>query len=150
MLCISPFTFARRLNSLRHVSAFALSAVVYLLILVVYFFFFGTGDVFSTRPSWTDIRWIHMDSHFFSFLPIFVFAFTCHQNIFAVYNELIDNSPKEVEKVVRISIGSALGVYQTIGILGYLTFGTTVQSNIVAMCRDFPWIGTSCLVSYSL
>jgi amino acid permease len=76
-----------------------------------------------------------MDSHFFSFLPIFVFAFTCHQNIFAVYNELIDNSPKEVTKVVQISIGTALGVYQTIGILGYLTFGTNVQSNIVAMCN---------------
>jgi amino acid permease len=76
MWIVSPFAFAKTLSSLKYVSAFALSFVFYLALLVVYFY---VETPTSTRPP--DIRLAHIDSHFFLNLPIFVFAFTCHQNV---------------------------------------------------------------------
>lgn len=76
MWIISPFAFAKRLSSLKYVSALALCFVVYLAFVVVYFYSVAPT---STRPP--DIRLAHVDSHFFLYLPIFVFAFTCHQNV---------------------------------------------------------------------
>lgn len=76
MWIISPFAFAKKLSSLKYVSAFALSFVFYLTLLVVYFY---SETPYSTRPP--GIRLAHVDAQFFLYLPIFVFAFTCHQNV---------------------------------------------------------------------
>ena len=80
MWIISPFAFAKRLSSLKYVSALALGFVCYLAVLVVYFYALTPS---STRPR--EIRWVHVDSQFFMYLPIFVFAFTCHQNVINLF-----------------------------------------------------------------
>jgi amino acid permease len=56
-----------------------------------------------------------------------------------VHNELVDNSVQRVGYVIKNSIGTAFSVYQTIGILGYLTFGNIVEkhSNVVELCIIF-------------
>ncbi|KAI8607337.1 transmembrane amino acid transporter protein-domain-containing protein, partial [Chytriomyces sp. MP71] len=135
MILLIPVAFAKQLNSLRHTSALALCAVVYLVAIVFGHFVLttsGEGDM-PPRPDWGDVVWLKVDGTFFKTLPIFVFAFTCHQNIFAVHNELIDNALPIVSRVIHLSIGTAFFVYQTIGITGYLTFGNTVGGNIIAM-----------------
>ncbi|KAJ3098854.1 hypothetical protein HK100_005004 [Physocladia obscura] len=139
IILLIPVAFAKQLNSLRHTSMLALSAVVYLLAIVLGYFVLAPADGggeewgLPPRPAWKDIVWINIDASFFKTLPIFVFAFTCHQNIFAVHNELVDNSITQVSKVIRLSISTAFAVYQAIGIAGYLTFGNTVNGNIVSM-----------------
>ncbi|KAJ3407450.1 hypothetical protein HDV05_005411 [Chytridiales sp. JEL 0842] len=132
IMAVIPFAFARKLDSLRHTSALALCAVVYLVLIVVSYFIFPVPSM-PPRPTWAELNWIKLDSRFFTTLPIFVFAFTCHQNIFSIYNELIDNTFKRIGKVIRLSIGTALIIYQVVGILGYLSFGNTVKSNIIQM-----------------
>lgn len=57
--------------------------------------------------------------------------------MFSVYNELKDNSQTQVNQVIQISIGSACAAYEAIGILGYLTFGKNVLSNIITECKFF-------------
>lgn len=37
--------------------------------------------------------------------------------------------------VIAGAIGAALFVYETVGILGYLSFGDTVGVNILGMCK---------------
>ncbi|KAJ3281688.1 hypothetical protein HK104_011323 [Borealophlyctis nickersoniae] len=139
MALILPLCFLRRLDSLRYTSAFALLAVVYLLFIVVSYYIFPPPDM-PPRPAPSEIRWVNVDSKFLNYLPIFVFAFTCHQNIFSVYNELIDNAPSQVGRVIYQSVGTAFGAYQTIGIIGYLTFGDQVPSNILQKCtvQEYP------------
>lgn len=155
---ITPIAFLRKLDSLRYTSAFALLGVVYLLVLVVVFFVFPPASGMPYPPvEWKDIVWIKIDSHFFANLPIFVFAFTCHQNIFSVYNELVDNRPVYIERVIMYSIFIAVTVYQVIGIVGYLTFGNGVTANVIALyppgsvvtCGQLA-IATLVLLSYPL
>ncbi|KAJ3303091.1 hypothetical protein HDV03_004170 [Kappamyces sp. JEL0829] len=132
MLVITPFCFLRRLDSLKYTSAFSLVAVAYLLFVVV-LFFIQPSSYMPPKPQWSELEWFRFDSNTLSHLPIFVFAFTCHQNIFSVHNELKDNSSREIDKVVGWSIGASFMVYQTIGVIGYLTFGKDVSSNIIAL-----------------
>jgi amino acid permease len=80
MWIVSPLAFSKTLSSLKYVSAFALSFVFYLTLLVVYFYADAPS---STIPR--DIKLAHVDTHFFLHLPIFVFAFTCHQNVNSLF-----------------------------------------------------------------
>ncbi|KAJ3148188.1 hypothetical protein HDU86_007536 [Geranomyces michiganensis] len=137
---VAPLCFLRRLDSLRYTSAFALTAVIYLVFIVVSEFFAGQTPDMPQRPHFDDIRWFKLDDHFFSYLPIFVFAFTCHQNIFSVYNELVDNTHKRVKRVVFTSVGTAFTVYEIVAVLGYLTFGNSVASNIIGQYPASPLI----------
>lgn len=133
MFIIAPFCFLRRLDSLRYTSAFSLMAVIYLLLVVVSFFIWPLPAM-PRMPNISEIEWIKFDSNTISHLSIFVFAFTCHQNIFSIHNELTNNASSEIDKVIGNSIGISFLVYQTIGIFGYLTFGKNVSSNIIALC----------------
>jgi len=89
---------------------------------------------------------INLSPSFVGTLPVYVFAYTCAQNIFSVYNELKDNSQRSMNIVIGTSMGSATVIYEIIGILGYLTFGATVGANImeayppstfISICRVF-------------
>lgn len=60
-----------------------------------------------------------------------MFSYTCAQNLFPVFNELKNNKQSRMNIVIGSSLGSAMLIYQVIGLLGYLTFGTEVASNIM-------------------
>ncbi|GJJ69050.1 hypothetical protein EMPS_01396 [Entomortierella parvispora] len=129
---IGPLSFLKKLDSLKATSALALSAVFYLVFIVLYYFVNPTQPM----PPKEEIRLVHFSSQLLTTLPIFVFAFTCHQNIFSVYNELTDNGQSMLNRIISSSIGSAVVVYHIIGVLGYLTFGNNVGSNIIQMYND--------------
>ncbi|KAI7866193.1 transmembrane amino acid transporter protein-domain-containing protein [Spinellus fusiger] len=124
---IVPFSFFKRLDSLKYTSIVALVSVVYLCAIVIYYYISPNYPM----PAPEDIEWITLSSRFFTHLPLFVFAFTCHQNIFSVYNELEDNSPSAMKRVIIRSIGSSAFIYQIIAVLGYLSFGRHVKGNII-------------------
>ncbi|KNE70117.1 hypothetical protein AMAG_15092 [Allomyces macrogynus ATCC 38327] len=132
-LPIVPLSFAHRLDSLRHTSMVALLAVVYLVGMVIYFF---AQPDFNVTPG--EIVAVRLSLDFFKTLPIFVFAFTCHQNILAVYNELGDNAQSQVNVVISSACSAALIVYYVIGVLGYLQFGDGVAGNIITMYPVTP------------
>jgi amino acid permease len=96
-----------------------------------------------------------MDDLHASLYRIFVFAFTCGQNLFPCFNELRSNTQARMNSVIGISIGSATVIYEIIALAGvrtvciiflretcltcarsipslqYLTFGSNVASNIL-------------------
>lgn len=74
---IGPLAFLKRLDSLKATSALALSAVFYLVFIVIYYY----SDPDIKLPPKEEIRYVRLSSDFFTTLPIFVFAFTCHQNV---------------------------------------------------------------------
>lgn len=149
LLSVSPFNFFRTLDSLKYTSGFALLAVgkyialffftlffkAYLFCIVVGFaFIWPTGMPEKGWIKWDDVFWWNSDlSVTLHVMPIFVFAFTCHQNLFSIHNELSVQS--KTKKAVDISVFSSLFIYQVVGILGYLTFGSSVSDNIISMCR---------------
>jgi len=126
MTILTPICFFKSLNALRYTSYVALLAVGDLVFVVIYKYFDRSG---LELPRHVDI--FHVSPALLSSLPVYIFAFTCAQNLLPVHNELKENTQQRMNLVIGTSIGSAAGIYEVIGLLGYLTFGTDVASNIM-------------------
>lgn len=132
MLIVIPLSFLRRLDSLKYTSVIALISIGYLVILVVYHF--AASDTLPGGHYETPLRrfaWAGPVQALASF-PVIVFAYTCHQNMFSILNEIADNSHWRTTSVIFASIGSAAALYILVGITGYISFGNEVGGNIVA------------------
>lgn len=135
MLVVIPLSFLRRLDSLKYTSIVALISIGYLVVLVVYHFL--KGDTMAERGNVRVIEWAGI-GRALSSLPVIVFAYTCHQNMFSILNEIKDNSSRKTTGVIGTSIGSAAFIYVLVAITGYLSFGDTVAGNIIGMCKYSP------------
>ncbi|RFU32422.1 hypothetical protein B7463_g3930, partial [Scytalidium lignicola] len=130
MLVVIPLSFLRRLDSLKYTSVVALVSIGYLVVLVVYHF--AKGDTIAERGEVLIFKWAGVIPTLKSF-PVVVFAYTCHQNMFSILNEIKDNSHRSTTSVIGASIGSAASIYVLVAITGYLSFGSNVAGNIVGM-----------------
>ncbi|KAI4144938.1 MAG: hypothetical protein L6R39_003974 [Caloplaca ligustica] len=130
MLVVIPLSFLRRLDSLKYTSVIALISIGYLVILVVAHFI--KGDTMHDRGVIRVVRWESAVATLSSF-PVIVFAYTCHQNMFSILNEISINSHFRTTSVVFASIGVAALIYVLVAITGYLSFGNAVAGNIVGM-----------------
>ncbi|KAI9064008.1 hypothetical protein FKP32DRAFT_1591420 [Trametes sanguinea] len=129
MIPLIPLAFLRKLDSLRHTSYIALFSVAYLVVIVVVCYFFPLKGT----PEPGEIHLIHFTPNFISTFPVQVFAYTCAQNLFPIFNEISSNTQRRMNIVIGTSIGSAAMIYEIIAVFGYLTFGTKVGANIIAM-----------------
>lgn len=77
-------------------------------------------------------------------LAIFVFSFTCHQNVFSIVNELKSPTQRRVNFVIAIAIGLALILYLVVAIEGYKTYGSNVKGDILL---NYPQTGLVTVVS---
>ncbi|RAL68628.1 hypothetical protein DID88_007341 [Monilinia fructigena] len=127
---VIPLSYLRRLDSLKYTSIVALVSIGYLVILVVYHFV--KGIPWQNEVQLEELSGQELFQLYKSF-PVIVFAYTCHQNMFSILNEIKDNSPKRTTSVVAASIGSAASIYVLVAITGYLSFGNSVKGNIVGM-----------------
>jgi amino acid permease len=75
-----PVSYLRKLDSLKYTSSIAILAVVYLTVIVVYY------AIVPDFPLPESIDYFRFSTDFFAKLPIFIFAFTCHQNVKNVYS----------------------------------------------------------------
>ncbi|KAL8798062.1 MAG: hypothetical protein Q9182_006986 [Xanthomendoza sp. 2 TL-2023] len=130
MLVVIPLSFLRRLDSLKYTSVIALISIGYLVILVVAHFV--KGDTMHHRGPIRSIRWESAVATLSSF-PVIVFAYTCHQNMFSILNEISSNTHFRTTSVVVASVGIAAFIYILVAVTGYLSFGNAVLGNIVSI-----------------
>ncbi|ODQ83242.1 hypothetical protein BABINDRAFT_57640 [Babjeviella inositovora NRRL Y-12698] len=150
MVIVVPLSFLKRLDSLRYASMVALSSVAYLAVLVVVHFF--KKDIVEKGPVNYFVP--HSVSSALGSFPIFVFAYTCHQNMFSLVNELEDKSSRNMNRVISYAIGIAMTLYVIVGVSGYLTFGDLVGGNIIvsypeSFSSTFGRVAIACLVVLS-
>jgi amino acid permease len=129
-LIVIPLSFLRRLDSLKYTSIIALFSIAYLVILVVAHYL--KGDTIASRGTVRVFEWAGPVSALAAF-PVIVFAYTCHQNMFSILNEIANNSHFRTTSVIFASIGGACMLYILTGITGYLSYGDNIKGNIVSM-----------------
>eukprot|EP00931_Biecheleriopsis_adriatica_P122179 TRINITY_DN9718_c0_g1_i1.p1 TRINITY_DN9718_c0_g1~~TRINITY_DN9718_c0_g1_i1.p1 ORF type:complete len:475 (+),score=99.39 TRINITY_DN9718_c0_g1_i1:32-1456(+) len=64
-------------------------------------------------------------------LPVFIFGFTCQQNIFAVCNEVKDTTKKRVDFIISCAYILAGTAFAVAALLGYVTYGDKVESDVL-------------------
>jgi len=77
MLFIVPLAFLRKLDSMKYTSLLALTAVVYLVIILCYAYLHPFANA-TPAGQWVVGK---LTLNGFASLPVFIFAFTCHQNV---------------------------------------------------------------------
>lgn len=112
MVALCPLCFMRRLDSLRHTSYLSMLAVFYLVIIIIYY---SIPAKKAHLPPPGEVHLIHIDGHHFvSIVPVFIFAFTCAQNMLPVHNELRATRAAhfgQTRRAVLTSIGLAGSIY---------------------------------------
>jgi hypothetical protein len=78
-LFVFPLAFLPTLDKLRFTSALALVSVVYLVCIVVAQYALALADGTQAPPE--ALCLLNVDVRFFKVMTIFVFGFTCHQNV---------------------------------------------------------------------
>lgn len=126
MIVILPLSVISELRKMRHVSLAALIAILFLAIFVAVYFF---ANVRSLPPDTTPD--FSQSSNIFLVLPTVVFSFTCHQNMPSIVAEMSDASTAAVVKVIVFSLLSCFVILTSTAIMGFLTFGSAITSNVI-------------------
>lgn len=130
---VLPFSFYRTLDELKRASALALVFVLMLVGMIVMY----ANDIADPCASTTMDSCRGEIAPFTDFpstmskVPIFVFAFTCQQNIFPIVNEMELLSQRRLDIVISIAIGTALVLFYIVAVEGYITFGSFVRGDIL-------------------
>ncbi|EEB08122.1 vacuolar amino acid efflux transporter Avt8 [Schizosaccharomyces japonicus yFS275] len=128
IIVLIPFSFLRKLDSLRHTSLISLIALSYLVVMVMFHYFAADtvrGEVSYFTPA--------SASGFLSVIPVFVFGFTCHMNAFSIVNESKNKAHGHLALGMFLAVFVSLIVYLIIAVAGYLSFGDLVSGNVIAM-----------------
>ncbi|CAM9509908.1 unnamed protein product [Chrysoparadoxa australica] len=136
MLLVVPLAAQRTLGALKYTATLALTFVAFIMGMVIYFSFLppfeacpqanetctkGTKGVYSVGSPVETLQ----------VLSIFVFSFTCHQNIFTICNELNDPTRQRVDHVIIASMLVAISAFLTIAWASYVTFGTSLSDDLL-------------------
>lgn len=151
VVIVTPLSYLKKMSSLQYTSIIALFSIVYLICLVVDHFWFSDIPIDNKVIDYFGPKSI---SQTLSSFPIFVFAYTCHQNMFAIINELKPSdedgsATRQSNCIIRNAISIAAFSYLVVGIFGYLTFGNSVNANIITMYPSkfiLSLIGRMCIV----
>jgi amino acid permease len=129
--CLTPLCFFQRLDSQRFASSIALTSVIGIVVMILTFPMWGHPEHVS------GIVPFRISTRIFNVLPLFIFAFCCHQNMFSVANEYSpERRTRKSNLTIILSAASSYPVYLSVAIAGYLTIGPDVNSNVLNSYPD--------------
>ncbi|EPZ36330.1 Amino acid transporter domain-containing protein [Rozella allomycis CSF55] len=126
----------KSLRSLRYTSYLAIMMITYIFCLVVTYAVMRFKDAgLNALSLFENIGTKKIDLSFggiLSCMSYLIFAFTCQQNMFKVYNEL--SEPRSIQRGTLSAIFSSMFagcVYLIVGIFGYLTLGSQTSNQMI-------------------
>jgi amino acid permease len=127
---ITPICLMRKMDSLKYTSFGGLAAVAYLVFLTIWNFFRNPDSSIAKIPLFADFSFAMCSAY-----SVFVFAFTCHQNILPIQNESEDSTPSGMMSIIGSSVGTSTVLYLIVSIFGAATYGKSVEKVIL---NSFP------------
>ena len=142
-MIVSPLCCFHSIDALKWTSSISLLFILMITVLVVLYSIPNNGTLWDPCPiingiqekCTSEVSALNLGINSLKVFPIFVFAFTCQQNIFSIVNELKVPTPTRVNSVILASIGSSYCLYVIIALCGYFTFGSKVKSDLLL---NFP------------
>jgi len=166
-LIVVPFASLRNLHSTRFLSTFAIAMIMYMFLVVCLFAFSpkSWGKTFDPTSDECELGgwdlWLPESSTWIDvakMLPLFVFGFTCHQNIFSICSELKRPSQKRFNYIIAGALMFAILIYASFASIGFYIYGTDMKPDLLtclpkkSLLVDFARVGISLnvLLSYPL
>jgi amino acid permease len=133
LLFFLPLGLLRKLDALKYTSFFGCLASLFAGVLTVYVYGWEPKGSLLPDESRDDlgIRVFGFPVSFWAAVPITNVAYTAHYNAPRFYQELRGRSLKRIGAVATGAMGFSMLLYGTVGIAGYLTFGTQTLGNVL-------------------
>eukprot|EP00033_Pygsuia_biforma_P004125 GCRY01004523.1.p1 GENE.GCRY01004523.1~~GCRY01004523.1.p1 ORF type:complete len:406 (+),score=81.05 GCRY01004523.1:194-1411(+) len=164
-----PLCLKRQIDALSATSTLSICLVfIFVLVVIIKAFFPSDSEVSGEEYGFqavgkNHVNFIRFDSDVFLGLPIIIFAFTSHPNMFPVYTELRPQTESRMKRLIKSTISICAVVYVIVGLFGYFSFyehtdddllnnypGENFLINIVRMCIAITVLLTYPLVNYPL
>eukprot|EP00004_Rigifila_ramosa_P025745 TRINITY_DN7781_c0_g1_i1.p1 TRINITY_DN7781_c0_g1~~TRINITY_DN7781_c0_g1_i1.p1 ORF type:complete len:415 (-),score=112.65 TRINITY_DN7781_c0_g1_i1:68-1312(-) len=126
LLIVLPISLLPNLDPLKHVSAFAMLCVGYVILVVTSYSLKGTD-----QQDEFEIKWFPDSTDLFLAFPLMSVSFTAHYNVLRIYYELQDRTNARMSRVVNVSIVCTLVAYATMAIVGYLGWRDDTEDDIL-------------------
>ena len=121
VVLLAPLCYMKQLTSTRFANYLGLASLLYI---VVVTFVYCDASAAST-----DLLYMGSVLSAMGAFPTFIFAFTCHMNVFQIANELKEPTVKRMNIIGMTSTLTGLLVYVPIMILPFLTYGSALEPN---------------------
>ncbi|KAL6607020.1 hypothetical protein ACP70R_042673 [Stipagrostis hirtigluma subsp. patula] len=127
----TPLACLKRVDSLSYTSAISVGlAVVFVVItagIAIVKLICGQIPMPKLFPSIPDLSSVW---ELFTAVPVLVTAYVCHYNVHPIHNELKDSS--QIKPIVHTSLTLCSTVYILTSLFGYLLFGESTLSDVLA------------------
>eukprot|EP00756_Hemistasia_phaeocysticola_P017396 Hpha_TRINITY_DN15535_c0_g1::TRINITY_DN15535_c0_g1_i1::g.109083::m.109083 len=139
---VTPLSCLPRLDSLRYTSSMSMIFIAFVTVMVVLYKIAPEGmdpcehlDGSLSGGCVEDRKLFNWASECLKAITVFIFCFTCQQNMFTVCNEISDPSPRRYDLSIFGSQGFALLVYLVVSVCSYYTYGDRIDSD---MLKSYP------------
>ncbi|KAG8463571.1 hypothetical protein KFE25_003844 [Diacronema lutheri] len=138
-LVAGPLSCAARLEVLKFSSMLAIGCIAYIAVLSVLVVLepsLACNQASQLTGSCRGPPTTRPDGSVLQVVPIFIFGFTCQQNIFSVVNELREPCVRRLNHVICAAVLAALASYATVASAGALVYGQKVQPDVLVNYPD--------------
>lgn len=127
VLVILPLSIPKEIGFQKYASAISVMGTWYVTIVVIIKYIWPDkndmpGYIPVSSASWTAV---------FNAMPTICFGFQCHVSCVPVFNSMTKKEIKPWGLVVTLSMIICLFVYTGTGVCGFLTFGSSVQQDVL-------------------
>ena len=119
----TPFCFMEKINNTRYANAVGICCLFFVLVTACVYFDPNADSTTSLGP----VSFLAMVSK----IPIFVFAYCCHQNVFLCVSEIRRPSVRRMDIIMALSCLTGFLLYIPVQIFPYWTFGESVADNFL-------------------
>lgn len=150
----APLAFLKNLSALRYTAMGSVIIAIWTAILIVFFCLIREGTfepcntVDQSLPcegatyipvgnGWLDIL---------RALPVFIFGFTCQQNVFTVVNEVHDTTKARVNMIIAPAYLISAVLFGGAAFAGYMTYGNLVANDVLSSYPRVPIVTVSRLL----
>lgn len=131
---IAPLCFIKNSRLSKYSHAISMMTIIYTSGFIVYQFVNPSEEVASLKGTVDFYKPVNQQGKLLiEILPIFIFAFTAHHNLFYVMNNNDKIWQQNFKSVMIIYTVIAFMIYVAICSCGYLTFGDMVSGNIMTI-----------------
>ena len=119
----APFCFLEKITNTKYINTLGIGCLVYILVIACVYFDPKSEAVTSLYPqSFLGVL---------SKVPIFVFAYACHQNVFACVHEVRKPTIRRMDLIMALSCLTGFLIYLPVMAFPYATYGSEVKDNFL-------------------
>lgn len=135
---IFPMVCMPRMDSLKYTSFLGMLSIVYIIGLSAYLL--ARGPSFPI-PLWEPAGPVKVIKNF----GVFVFAFTCHQNVLPIQSEARNNSARGMLQIIAMCVTVSLALYLAFTVFSLAVFGgLAIPDNVLEL---YPGAGPAFMVA---